>query len=31
MFRCGRGDDVVTDFNNAEGDKAAVDCENVPR
>jgi Ca2+-binding RTX toxin-like protein len=30
IFVCGEGeDDTVTDFNEAEGDIAAPDCENV--
>ena len=28
-FQCGGGEDTVTDFNEAEGDKAAGNCENV--
>jgi hypothetical protein len=30
-FQCGKGNDVVTEFNEAEGDKASRDCENVSR
>jgi Ca2+-binding RTX toxin-like protein len=29
IFSCGGGDDTVTDYNEAEGDIAAPDCENV--
>lgn len=28
-FQCGKGQDTVTDFNEAEGDKATGNCENV--
>ena len=28
-FQCGSGEDTVTDFNEAEGDKATGNCENV--
>jgi len=30
-LQCGKGNDVVTEFNEAEGDKASRDCENVSR
>jgi len=30
-LQCGKGNDVVTDLNEAEGDKASRDCENVSR
>jgi Ca2+-binding RTX toxin-like protein len=30
-FNCGNGSDTITDFNEAEGDKANRDCENVSR
>ena len=26
-FKCGNGDDTITDFNEAEGDKASGNCE----
>src|SRR5687768_15664539 len=29
IFSCGEGDDTVTDYNAAEGDIAAPDCENI--
>jgi hypothetical protein len=29
IFVCGRGQDTVTDFNEAEGDIATPDCENT--
>jgi hypothetical protein len=29
IFSCGDGEDTVTDFNEAEGDIAAPDCENI--
>jgi hypothetical protein len=29
IFVCGGGEDTVNDFNEAEGDIAAPDCENV--
>ena len=29
IFTCGGGEDTVTDFNEAEGDIATPDCENV--
>jgi Ca2+-binding RTX toxin-like protein len=29
IFTCGNGEDTVTDFNEAEGDIATPDCENV--
>jgi hypothetical protein len=29
IFVCGDGEDTVTDFNEAEGDIATPDCENV--
>jgi serralysin len=28
-FQCGSGEDTVTDFNEAEGDKATGNCENI--
>jgi hypothetical protein len=30
-FKCGSGDDVVTDYNEGEGDKATGNCENVDK
>lgn len=30
-FKCGSGDDVVTDFNEAEGDKATGGCEAIEK
>ena len=30
-FNCGNGSDTITDFNEAEGDKASRNCENVSR
>ena len=29
IFACGEGEDTVTDYNEAEGDIATLDCENV--
>jgi hypothetical protein len=29
IFVCGSGEDTVTDFNEAEGDIATPDCENI--
>jgi Ca2+-binding RTX toxin-like protein len=29
VFSCGGGEDTVTDFNEAEGDIATPDCENI--
>jgi len=30
-FSCDNGSDTITDFNEAEGDKASRNCENVSR